>query len=318
MGVAVALMIVFLFLGFLIGTRARQVAASVKNVGAALKSFSFKIPKPSEMESTNDGGEDDDHVDDDRADDDTVDLDKYAQPVEADSVLADHPDLQISPVVLYNIKKAKNELRKAQRRAALLAEGMGEAEAEEQMEMEALAGGSGGGGGKQNALQLLISVGARFEATGGSASMEMQALQERRRLQRNVDGYLNKVHGVEKLRVTDKPPKPARDAGGHRIKSANEVAKETETRRAGGAFYERELKNLRFAAEARDVYRVYQQEQAKLAPAEGVEMRSRAGAVGSSQLDQLALIQAEFAGDDDDDDDDEGDEGEEGEEGLAA
>ena len=40
----VGVFFVALILGFLLGTRARQVVASAKNVGAAVKSFSLKIP----------------------------------------------------------------------------------------------------------------------------------------------------------------------------------------------------------------------------------------------------------------------------------
>jgi len=314
MGVAVALMLVFLILGFLIGTRARQVAASIKNVGAALKSFSFKIPSLTPLQAAAAGAEgaDDDERDDGDDDDNEIDLDKYVQPVEGDTVLADHPDLQISPVILYNIKKAKSELRLAQRRTALLAEGMSEQEADEQMELEMMSGSGGGGGGKMNALAMLISVGARVEATGGSGSAEQQALQDRRRLQRNVDGYLNRVHGVEKLRVADQKNKATRDAEGNRIKTANEVAKETAVSRAGGLLYQREVANLRFATEARGQYRVYQAEQTKLGlnrPTREVVSEARArGGLGDINMGDLAAIQAEFENDGDDDAGEEGDE----------
>lgn len=303
-----------------------QVLASVKALPAAARSLKavFNLPAAqAAQEST--GGEDDEREEEAENEGD-LNLDDYCQPVEGDPMLSDHPDVRISPIVLYKIKQAKEELRTAQRKAALMAEGLDEREVAERMEMEAAAGG--GGGGRQNPLALLISVGARVEATGGSDSADAQALNERRRLQRNIDGFFSKMYGIEKLRAADLPNKRTRDASGQRIKSAHEIAKETAMTPVGGLAYQREVDNMRFAADARTEFRQYEAERKRLAGPEKHEatrrqgMNSTAAPGGMSDFDALAAIRAEMeegGGGDDDDEGEEGDEGDEDEEAdLAA
>jgi len=306
------MMLVFLIIGFLLGTRAKQILASVKVVGTVMrKGFSLKVPASlsimGDKQVADDGAGDDADQQEEEEEEEPSLLDQYIQPLEADPELADHPDVQISPVILYNIKKVKEELRLAQRKAALLADGLDEKEVEERMAMEASSGG-GGGGGRMNALALLISVGARVEATSGSGNAEHVATMDRRRMQRNVDAYLQKAAGVEKFRSE----KTARDPLGGRLKVAHEVAHETKLRRVGGEEYERAMANLKKAKEARAIYKSYQSKQPTWQGASddpGVMKRDRNANAGlANQTDMLAALQAEVEAE-------EGDEGEEGEEG---
>ena len=258
-------------------------------------------------------GDDDDREDEDLFDT-SISLDDYAQAVDGDQTLSDHPEVQLSPVVLYQIKKAKEEMRKNARRLALLAEGLTEDEINERMEMDALTGG--GGAGRQNALALLIQHGARVAPSAGGADADNVALQDRRRLQRNVDTFLFKTDGIEKMRLEQQAGYKQGREGGGKMKSAHEMAKETSITPYGGESYVRELRQLTHAKQARNLYREWQKVHK---PEQGTERSDgrRDGLLtstaerrggGLSDLDMLAQIQAEFDG--------EGEEGDEGDEGA--
>ena len=163
------------------------------------------------------------------------------------------------------------------RRAALIAEGLPANEVEHIMGAEAVSGGAGGG--RQNALATLVAMGARVEATAGGQDAEHARLQERKRLQRSVDAFLQKHQGVEKFQ-TDGVEVHAREKLGVRIRSAHEVARETEITRVGGTAFARSVANLERAREARDRYRQWMRsteghaflEQAELVEGEGEEV----------------------------------------------
>ena len=123
-----------------------------------------------------------------------------------------------------------------------MAEGFDENEVADRMEYEQANGGAGNG--RPNPLALLISVGARVEAAGGDLAAGA-ALQERRRLMRNVDVFLNKTDGVERYKP-GRPNEGMRDAhSGARLKTAYEVARETFVTPAGGSAYRRELASIK-------------------------------------------------------------------------
>lgn len=255
-GLSVALMLVCLLIGFLLGTRGRQIVAAIKAAGQAIKSLSFKIPMPASLmgQSQTQGEDDGEKNEEDETDENEIGIDDFIQPSDADNGLNDHPDIHLSPVLLYKIKRSKEELRAQQRRAALLAEGFDEGEVEERMALEKETGG--GGGGRANPLALLISVGARVEATAGGDSAEAAKVQERRRLQRNVDQFLLRVDGIEKFRADEKDEKV--HIG--RVKTAFEVARETAIRPIGGPAREREVANLHRAKDARNLLREWQKQ----------------------------------------------------------
>lgn len=247
-GLAIALMLVCLAIGFLIGTRGRQIVQSLKATGQAVRSLTLRIPAAAAIagEATAAGDDDNDKEEEEEGETDTTIAD-FIMPTDADASLADHPDVHLSPVILYKIKRAKEELRIAQRRAALLAEGFDESEVDERMQLEQVSGG--GGGGRANPLALLISVGARVEPSAGGDSAEAVKLQERRRMQRNVDQYLMRAEGVEKFRNEDgKPPQG-------RVQTAHEVARMTALTPVGGETRAREVANVPRAKEARNLFR---------------------------------------------------------------
>jgi len=312
-------LVIGVVLGFLIGTRGRQIAAAVMSVPMALRHFSFKIPEGDTsvlgQQTNKDDGEDgDDNEREDGADEeDGLDLEALLQPVEADQALADHPDVTFNPVVTYKIKRSKEQARTAQRRAALLAEGMDPNEVDERMEIEQTSGG-GGGGARQNPLALLVSVGARVEPTAGGSSQEHVQMMERRRLQRNVDAYLQKSEGVEKFRSDKTATTSGRDpVTGGRVKTAHDVARETYVHRFGGAQQTRLSANVKVAKHARVLYRRWKK-------VHGVEIEEnhkerRAAGDGLLNTGEFGEEPLNAEGEDEVDGEDGGEEGEEGEEG---
>ena len=323
---AILIFVLGILLGFLIGTRARQIAESARSIPQALAHMSFKIPAAGLPDP---GAGDDDEKDQEDEDDANAKLDSllddFIQDPNADASLNDHPDLQISPVIMYNIKKSKEELRTQQLKAQLAAEGMTAEEIEERL-LLGETGGGGAGGGKQNALSLLIAAGARVQAMSGGANADNIALQERRRAQRNVDTYLTKTEGIEKF-VNSKAAASKGQGEGGKVKSAREVAYETARNRAGGVTYEREVRSLAHAKSSRNIWKEWNVKEGhkvlpeiteELAIQEKREKRKQQEVGQDAQAQMLAALQAEVeAGDDDDSEGEEGEEGEE-EEGLDA
>ena len=131
-----------------------------------------------------DGDQDDDESGKEKAEDF---LDAFLDSEQADG-LDDHPDIELSPVFMYNIKKAKEAQRAEAQRQSLLAEGMTADEVDERMSQ---MGASGGAPAVASPLAILIAVGARTEATKGKTSEEMLKKQDIRRKQRNIEVYLN-------------------------------------------------------------------------------------------------------------------------------
>lgn len=300
MGVVAALCFVCLLIGFLLGTRSRQLAASLKMVSKAAVSLAmFKIPAPPEVGEDDGGGDDDEDA---LGGDDGMGLptiDDFLSP-SGNTGFEDHPDLEFNPVLMYQVKMAKNAERERKRLAAL----------------QALQDGDGDGGAaedqgryKMNALSLLISLGARTLPSAARGQGD-SLVQERKRQQKTVDVHLNKEHGVE-LKIA---PKEARNqARGTAVKTAFEVAQDTSVERYGGSSHKRIENNTLIAKHGRNVLR----EWLRLNPRadkpdddasdedeekrDAIDRRSRAGG-GGAPLDptMLAQIAAEFQEDADD------------------
>ena len=335
LGLVIVLSIVWLAVGFLMGTRARQIAASLQAVPKALQAFTFRIPSSDasvlgQQTNKDDGGED--QPEEEEEEDIAKSIENFIQSSDADPTLADHPDVHVSPIFTYKIKQMKEEQRAQQRRAALLAEGFDPSEVEERMQIEATSGSGGGGAGRQNPLALLVSVGARVEPTAGGSSQEHVQLQERKRMQRNVDAYLSKAEGIEKFRP-EKAEYNTRDPiSGTRYKAAHEVARETMVTPFGGSNYARNKTNVRVAHDARNTFRRWKRVNGAmiefknhgeettdgadkgptgLTRARGVNIASSTAGMNA---DMMAALQAEF--DVDEEGEEDGEEGDEDEEGI--
>lgn len=243
--VAGAVSISCLIIGFLIGTRARQLAASVKMAGHALKALAMlAIPA---ADDGDDGADDDgdEAVEEDQSAGLGDGIDDYLS-YETNTGLDDHPEMVFNPILMYQIKLAKEAQRERAKLAAIEAmEGEGGVGSEYAMANDFAV--------KQNALAVLISVGARVTPIRAGTDGDAVAMQERRRLLKTVDVYLSKELEVD----TKSDAEHTGKKGGNRnkIKTAMDVAKETEISRHGGEGLNREFQNLRFAKESRNILR---------------------------------------------------------------
>lgn len=309
-GIAMAIAVVFLLLGlcigFLAGTRGRQILATAKIMHKALKGiFSLKIPLQSADEGNDDGEDNDIDGEDEFAADNLME-----QYLNTDSVpgLEDHPDLEVNPVILHFVRKAKDRQREEKKMKAisemrdrLIAAGFSEDEIVDKLAEEANSGG--GAPVRQNALAVLIASGARVEATAASGSAESQALQERRRRQKNIDVYLSSSLDIE----VAKTAAPTKNAKGVKLDSAIEVCKRTEIDRFGGGTFMREQTQPRFAKVARNMFRDWKSRNKwfddlyKGGDSDGEgddpnEKKQERRGGGKIDATDLASLQAEFAG----------------------
>jgi hypothetical protein len=268
-GIAVVMMLLCLVVGFVLGTRGRQIAASAKLIAHAVRTFTIKIPGATSLLGPSTSSDEGEEREEEEQGTSTPELEDYLNPTDDDPTLNDHPDVQLNPVILHRIKRAKAELREAQRRAALLSEGFGENEVEDRMGTEAAVGGVGGG--RQNPLALLISVGARVEAAVGGSSAEHQQLLDRRRLQRNVNAFLSKADGIDKYASASQGV--LRRQGQGRGQTASDVSRETALHRFGGNAFLRDEANVKIAKDARSRYRRFK----VLNPNFGRDHRRRGG-----------------------------------------
>ena len=138
MGVAIVFLLLGLCLGFFLGARSKAVSA-VRNFKKAVWSFVRKVQvdnsSPSKSaasapakpgQATASGGDDEkqeEDVDEPIAEDKLVE--SYLSSID-ETNLDEHPDLRINPILMYQIKTAKEQQRIQQRIMALAAEGLDE------------------------------------------------------------------------------------------------------------------------------------------------------------------------------------------------
>lgn len=333
---AIAGVLAGFLLGFLVGARARQISAKLKAFGRAVLSLHLLLKIKEAMAGMDDAeamaNDDDADPDEGKGDRDKEELLDEFLFTDAGEGLEDHPDVEISPVILYQIKKSKDQQRLEKQKALLMAEGLTEAEAEERM--HALSEGGGAiGDGRANALAVLIAAGARVESAKGATSDDMVKRQDLRRKQRNVNVFIQKAYDIE----TVVKPKKAEDgiedvkSRGNK-KTAVEVARETKFQPVGGQTWQRELKGIKYAKSARSLLKEHKirmdaEEKRKkdkksfdVAGTVGLEFgdgkRREAGLLRASELaDLLAEGLGDEAGGEEGEEGEEGYEGEEGEEG---
>ena len=215
-------------LGFLVGTRAKQIIAAAKKSAKALVTLKELLKAGADEQ---DGADDNEAEEDEEEEEKVVDiLDRYLS-TDVDYGLDDHADVVRNPILMYQVKLAKEAERLEKRRAALIAEGFDEDEVDRILEAEARGDfvGVGRSGAKMNPLALLISVGARAKPLAGGGGAEAAAADERRRAARTIEVFLQKERGIE-------VKKTYRDQQGAKKKGANalEVATKTKEVRHGG------------------------------------------------------------------------------------
>jgi len=291
-GIVIGL-IIGLIIGFVAGARARKLAAAL----AALK----QAFKP--MAHATDDGEMDDALKEDE--DELAALDDVDDFLNNDNIpgLDDHAELEFNPIINYKIKLAKEEQRKEKRRAQLIADGY---DPDEMDESEAAAAAGSAGAVKQNALATLIAAGARVTPMAASQNAEAQQREERRRAVRTVDTFLSKSYDVDVTRLA-----VMHKSGQKKQRTALEVAKLSQTERAGAGFEKRAIKAIQVAKDARTQFREIQKTRPQELAGGAVTGKRRAGERLTNA--QMSMLQAELLEDDDDDVDELGEEG--GEEG---
>jgi len=251
--IALAFLIVGLLVGFLIGARAKQIVQKVKvSVSAAfsLRSLFKGQDAASGMdgaENADEGDEADDFEDGKGAEDDNSLLENFLQ-TEEEPGLDDHLDTDINPVIMYNIKKAKEAQKLQHQREMLAAEGL----SEDDIALRLAGGNAGVGETKPSALAIMIAAGARVEAAGNVQNAEAIKKSEMRRKQRNVNVFLTKTLEIDTKMTA---PKEQRDRGGGRKKSAFDIARDTKLNPIGGPVLKRSVNATQQAKSARSVFR---------------------------------------------------------------
>lgn len=235
--------------------------------------------------------------------------------LDEDAGLDDHPDIDLNPVMMFQIKKAKDAQRIQKQREELAAEGLTEAEIDDRI---AEGAGGGAGDGKPNALQVLIAAGARVEPVKGKTSEDAIKKTELRRKQRNIAVFLQKTLDIDTTVRVDK----GGSKGGK--KSAFEVARETKTKPVGGDLLTRELKQHSYAKAARDALREHKKvmdaeaarkklkDNSLASGLEGGALKAgehRSNIVGMNAGDLAALLMAEEGGEEGADEEEGGEEG---------
>jgi len=339
--IAVGTLLAGLVIGFLLGTRGRQVMHAVAHLREAMRPFSLKIPTASidmgaasslakaaaaanaaaqPSSSTAETAVEEPGVGPPRAL-----LDTYLS--HAPSALDDHPDVTINPILRYQIQREKERLRQGRKREALKAQ-LGDAAAtmtEEELheslrELELTGAAHSYDFQQTSAMKVLLSHGARFTAVRSDSS-EAAALAERRRLARNVETYLVKAFDLEGIRKDVAPKRPLKSKEGVRLKSAYDVANETlHTPHAVHGSLLRAHRTLDYAKDGRERLRGWEARRRMqrlrdgLPPFEGGSDSDSEGDGGNAKAkrakavrampgaEQIAALQLEFADDQDEDD----------------
>ena len=252
-GIVIGTLVVGLLVGFLIGARTRQIANKIRAIGKALASLASLIrmaeadPGAQAGEATGDDADEPEEEEGKDADKEKDALEDFLQTEEVPG-LDDHEDLEVSPVIMYQIKLSKDAQRLQMQREALAAEGM----TEEEIEARLAAGDAGvsGGGGRPNALALLLSVGARVTPAGKNKDDAAKKREEMRRKARNINVFLSKTLDID-TRLA--PPKDFSKGG--RRQNAYDVARGTKLNPVGGWARKRQVAATVQAKSARRIYR---------------------------------------------------------------
>lgn len=329
MGVVAGVAVAMLLVGFLLGTRARQIVASAKALGAALKQLSFRIPPPAaeaDAAAPTSSGADDD-IEDEGGAAESADLGAFLDFEQ--SALDDHPDAEVNPVLLYQIRQEKERQRAVKRLEAIRAqlgdtEGMSEEQIHERvLEVEASGASNMLGREKASAIALLTQLGARFTAVSKGGASEAQAGAERRRLARTVETYLSRTLSVDTHKEAAAARRDRKEGG--RMRTAYDVARDS-----GGhtllRTHARETHNHELVKYARTLYREWEQRRRAAHPDEpesedsdgetasskaAKERVSRvrrghggdAGGMRMPTANDIAALREELGGDDEDEDD---------------
>jgi hypothetical protein len=166
--------------------------------------------------------------------------------------LDNHSDLSHNPVMLYEVKKAKDVARRERRKQQMIAEGMDEEDAERALldaENLALEHGTTVSTGRQNAMAMLISVGARF-TSARAEGVEAAAAEERKRATRSIESWLSKVREIDTRKKERKKSSTRKNA-----MNALQMALATKKVPFGGDSMKLEIERIEMAKVGRNLLR---------------------------------------------------------------
>jgi len=284
-------LLIGLLMGFYFGTRGRQLIQSMKAAFSHLPSMpSLRVP-PKDEPGDDDGKDDNENVAGDEEEDveDVINHFLNREPV---SGLDDHPELELSPVLMYQIKQAKAAKRAEMYANQLREEGLTEEEIESRM-----AGGDAGvalPAGKPNAFSILIMAGARVTPAADKGSSDQQLIQERRRQARTIDMFLAKERQIDTSKEAVARDKHILGPGQQGKMSALQMAQQTKDVPIGGSEGARSQDIILQATRGRNLLRARKSSltyKYVRPPKEEQEKKQRGGV----QLDEsdLAALQAE-------------------------
>jgi len=270
MGVAVGMLVGGLILGYVVGAR--------KDLMKMLNKLAAAEADAADKDKGADGDDNEDVGGDEEAQIEGL-IESF---MDRDQVtgLDDHPDTEFNPIMMYQVKKVKDEMRARKQIEALLASRDlppdhldtldPKARAELLAEMRSdtsvkVAGNVGSVAGKvrkygaqQNSTAIMVGVGARF-AKGGAgvaldanavAGIELKKSQEARDRLRVIDMHLAATHDIDVGRESAK--KRAGQMGQHGLlKNALETAKETKFKPYGGEAVRRQEEMATYASRGR-------------------------------------------------------------------
>lgn len=305
-GIVAVVAVFALIIGFLIGTRAKQIVQAAKASAKAVLSIR-ELLKAGAADKNDDGEAEAAGEDDEEEEQEPQELLEGFMNSDQINGMDDHPDIVRNPILLYHVKLSKDEARREKRKLALIAEGMDEEDAEQMLRDEAAGGmiSGGGGEGKQNALATLIAAGARVTAVTGGQSNEAALADERRRTARTIEVFLEKNRGIDTSKTAMK-----KSNGGKRMENALDVAVKSKSTSIGGPDAQRHSEKIQMARTGRQLLRGIhtRREKAGLNVIQSSEGDGAAFVTDdqAAELAEIALEEGEEGGEEGDDLADEG------------
>ena len=230
-------------MGFLTGTRAKQLASAAKRIPRALASLRNVLRDV--IDSDQGVGQASLPEDEVREEDEQEVISRFLN-VTLTPGLDDHKDVTFNPIVLYQMRKAKDELRQERAREAMRLEGIDPDNVEN---AEALAIAKGW----RSPLAFLIANGARVTPVADD-NAEARAQKERRRQLKNIEVYLTRQLKVEANRQERNPAHTKRVGISVHKETALDVALEMKSSPRVG----RLVRQLHIAKAARSQLKVIQ------------------------------------------------------------
>ena len=257
MVVGAAMLVVGLIIGFLLGTRAKQILATFQAIasGAWRSAFSLRIPDDVKSSDDNDA--------------EASLSEPPAMPVvdivdfltsQTSNELDENPGLVVNPVLLHVVREAKRAEKLQAQRAAMQRRTNNTGVMLTQEEIDNLEADMHFNRGierlpnRRRAINVLVENGARFNPVENVADAQKSAAQAARREARNIAVYFSKNHEID-IHATEAVRR--RNYIGTWMPTAVEKASETQHAPWQGKELKRQTKNVLAARDGRTVLRQF-------------------------------------------------------------